>query len=196
MVTSSNESRRWLSRAAASRPAKRREAAGLTSLLVLACDLPRVPAGLLAALTHPAAADWSVPRWRGSIEPLCALYGPAALAALVAPHATVVRDGRAREVPVERIALGDLVRLGAGELEELRAVFQSLSQARQGADELVELLFLFSQLLRPLLVAPDAGILERFRNGVQALRLGVEVKDTSADRQRAAAIRKASRQAD
>lgn len=51
-------------------------------LLVLACDLPRVPAALLAELARPAAADWSVPRWQGRLEPLCASYGPAALAAL------------------------------------------------------------------------------------------------------------------
>ncbi len=51
-------------------------------LLVLACDLPRVPVPLLAELARPAAADWSVPRWQGSFEPHCALYGPAALAAL------------------------------------------------------------------------------------------------------------------
>ncbi|HEY2295508.1 MAG TPA: molybdenum cofactor guanylyltransferase [Thermoanaerobaculia bacterium] len=51
-------------------------------LLVLACDLPRVPEGLLAALADPLAADWVVPRWREGVEPLCALYGPAALAAL------------------------------------------------------------------------------------------------------------------
>jgi molybdopterin-guanine dinucleotide biosynthesis protein A len=41
-----------------------------------------VPAGLLAELARPAAADWVVPRWREGVEPLCALYGPAALAAL------------------------------------------------------------------------------------------------------------------
>jgi molybdopterin-guanine dinucleotide biosynthesis protein A len=51
-------------------------------LLVLACDLPRVPAGLLAELARPASADWTVPRGPGGLEPLCALYGPAALAAL------------------------------------------------------------------------------------------------------------------
>ncbi len=55
-------------------------------LLVLACDLPRVPAALLAALaalgTGPAAADWTVPRGPQGFEPLAALYGPAALAAL------------------------------------------------------------------------------------------------------------------
>jgi molybdenum cofactor guanylyltransferase len=61
------------------------------SLLVLACDLPRVPAGLLAAFTALAeAGDWIVPRWDGGLEPLCALYGPAALAALA------VRVGQGR----------------------------------------------------------------------------------------------------
>lgn len=61
-------------------------------LLVLACDLPRVPAGLLAELARLSAlADgWVVPRWEGGLEPLCALYGPAALAALAA------RVGRGR----------------------------------------------------------------------------------------------------
>jgi molybdopterin-guanine dinucleotide biosynthesis protein A len=55
-------------------------------LLVLACDLPRVPAALLAELaalgTGPAAADWTVPRGPEGFEPLAALYGPAALGAL------------------------------------------------------------------------------------------------------------------
>lgn len=54
-------------------------------LLVLACDLPRVPAELLAELVQVAgtsAVGWAVPRWQGRVEPLCALYGPAALAAL------------------------------------------------------------------------------------------------------------------
>ena len=51
-------------------------------LLVLACDLPRVPEGLLAALAGSPEPDWAVPRWREGVEPLCALYGPAALAAL------------------------------------------------------------------------------------------------------------------
>jgi molybdopterin-guanine dinucleotide biosynthesis protein A len=67
-------------------------------LLVLACDLPLVPPALLVALREAAAragegkgapggstrADWVVPRWREGLEPLCALYGPAALAALAA----------------------------------------------------------------------------------------------------------------
>jgi cation-transporting P-type ATPase E len=37
------------------------------------------------------------------------------LAALVAPHATVVRDGRARDVAVEDVVEGDLVRIEAGD---------------------------------------------------------------------------------
>jgi molybdopterin-guanine dinucleotide biosynthesis protein A len=53
------------------------------ALLVLACDLPEVPPGLLAELAADPA-DWAVPRWAGRLEPLCALYRPAALAALAA----------------------------------------------------------------------------------------------------------------
>jgi len=59
------------------------------SLLALACDLPEVPEALLAELARPSGFDWVVPRWRGRLEPLCALYRPAALAAL----ATGVEQG-------------------------------------------------------------------------------------------------------
>jgi molybdopterin-guanine dinucleotide biosynthesis protein A len=51
-------------------------------LLVLACDLPGVPAALLAELARSIGFDWAVPRWSGGIEPLCALYGSTALAVL------------------------------------------------------------------------------------------------------------------
>jgi cation-transporting P-type ATPase E len=37
------------------------------------------------------------------------------LAALVAPHATVIRDGTPREVPVDEVVVGDLVRLMSGD---------------------------------------------------------------------------------
>ena len=50
-------------------------------LLVLAVDLPRVPVSLLEELAG-SDADLAVPRWDRGLEPLCALYGPAALAAL------------------------------------------------------------------------------------------------------------------
>lgn len=52
------------------------------ALLALACDLPEVPVPLLAELGKPSGFDWVVPRWRGRLEPLCALYRPPALAAL------------------------------------------------------------------------------------------------------------------
>lgn len=55
-------------------------------LLALACDLPAVPVALLAGIAEIAAAgrplDGVFPRRGDRLEPLCALYGPAALAAL------------------------------------------------------------------------------------------------------------------
>ena len=67
------------------------------SLLVLACDLPRVPSGLLAELASSEGWDWVVPRWDRGLEPLCALYGLAALALLEgkglrAPHRLAEED--------------------------------------------------------------------------------------------------------
>lgn len=62
-----------------------------SSLLVLACDLPLVPAGLLSRLAAPGRAVPAaalVPRWRRGIEPLCARYSPAALERLAARVAT------------------------------------------------------------------------------------------------------------
>lgn len=58
-------------------------------LLVLACDLPNVTVCVLSLLLAPAPSreertDWVLPRWRGGLEPTCALWGPAALAALAA----------------------------------------------------------------------------------------------------------------
>ena len=58
--------------AAAERPGR--------DLLVLACDLPEVPEALLRHLADPVAEDVHLPRWSRGIEPLCALYHPAALA--------------------------------------------------------------------------------------------------------------------
>ena len=51
------------------------------SLLVLAVDLPFVPEPLLEELAC-SGADLAIPSWSGGVEPLCALYGPAALALL------------------------------------------------------------------------------------------------------------------
>ncbi len=52
-------------------------------LLVLAVDLPNLPIPLLEELAcSVGTVDLAMPRWETGIEPLCALYGPAALAAL------------------------------------------------------------------------------------------------------------------
>ncbi len=59
-------------------------------LLVLACDLPEIPAALLDHLAETIEEDAHIPRWRRGPEPLCALYRPAALAAMSAE----VRAGR------------------------------------------------------------------------------------------------------
>ena len=75
-------------------------------LLILACDLPAVPIGLLRLLAwmgttdETAGCDACVPRWSRGIEPLCALYRPAALAAL------------ADEVAAGRFALHSLLCAG------------------------------------------------------------------------------------
>jgi molybdopterin-guanine dinucleotide biosynthesis protein A len=52
-------------------------------LVVLACDLPHVPAELLRRLAR-ARGDWVVPRRREGLEPLCALYRPRAIERLAA----------------------------------------------------------------------------------------------------------------
>lgn len=58
-------------------------------LLVLAVDLPCVPITLLNEIAG-SVADLAIPRWAGGLEPLCAFYGPAALAVL----AERVSEGR------------------------------------------------------------------------------------------------------
>lgn len=64
-------------------------------LLALACDLPRVPAPLLAELVEAArrtGADLVLPRSPRGPEPLAAVYGPGALAALEERVATGAYD--------------------------------------------------------------------------------------------------------
>ncbi len=82
-------------------------------LLVLACDLPRVPAALLAELARSPGADWAVPRWSRGVEPLCALYGVKALAVLAervgrgfhAPHRLAEDAEEAEEAEEGRLAV-------------------------------------------------------------------------------------------
>ncbi|MFN7960045.1 MAG: molybdenum cofactor guanylyltransferase [Thermoanaerobaculia bacterium] len=51
-------------------------------LLALACDLPNVTHELLALLREETSFDWVVPEGPRGLEPLCARYGPRALACL------------------------------------------------------------------------------------------------------------------
>ena len=51
----------------------------------------------------------------GSVQEIRAKRALDRLTALVAPHATVVRDGTARQVQIEQLVPGDLVRIGSGD---------------------------------------------------------------------------------
>jgi molybdopterin-guanine dinucleotide biosynthesis protein A len=81
------------------------------TLLVLACDLPAVPVTLLERLLEHDG-DWVVPRVEGKLEPLCALYRPRALDALLAQvgagdhalHRLDAADLRRRHVDAEELA--------------------------------------------------------------------------------------------
>ncbi len=88
--------------AAAARPGR--------DLLVLACDLPRVPVALLRRLARAAAeGEGLVPRWRRGVEPLCALYRPAA----AARFARRVREG---EMALHRLLAEGMLFLEEDEL--------------------------------------------------------------------------------
>jgi hypothetical protein len=60
-------------------------------------------------------------------------------------------------------------------------------------DDVFERLLFAAEILRALRVFPDFRILERAIDLVQPVRLGIEVKDTSAARRRARAGRRGSR---
>jgi hypothetical protein len=82
-----------------------------------------------------------------------------------------------------------IVAFRATHLEQFGAVREPDAEIGERVDDAFELLFLAAQLLRALLVVPDLGVLELARNRLQPGCLGIEVKDTSAGRQRAAADR-------
>lgn len=111
-------------------------AAGLfpgRTLLVLACDLPLVPVPLLAeiAAADPCHADLSIPRRAAGLEPLCAAYGPRALAALarrvergeLALHPLAAEPGLAvrilEEAELARYGVPDAMLLNLNTAEDL-----------------------------------------------------------------------------
>lgn len=91
------------------------------SLLVLACDLPGVPTALLDVLEAlEPDRDLVIPeRANGQVEPLCARWGPRALARL----ASRVETGRMalhpiaglRDLDVRRVGTAEWTRFGAAE---------------------------------------------------------------------------------
>lgn len=91
-----------------------REAPG-RSLLALACDLPGVPAALLAALAA-GSGDLVVPETARGVEPLAALYRPRALAALArrvaAGDFALHPLAEEQDLAVERLEADELARFG------------------------------------------------------------------------------------
>jgi hypothetical protein len=85
-----------------------------------------------------------------------------------------------------------VVAFGARELEQLVAVLQPGIEIPDGVDDVFELLLFLAEFLGPLLIVPDLGVFEVLRDDGEALRLDVEVKDTSAARPYAAADRRES----
>lgn len=112
------------------------------SLLVLACDLPAVPRALLEELAGSAGVDWAVPRRNGRLEPLCALYGSAALDALAARVARgdfSLRNLAEESLTVRYLEEEDLARFGPPE-EMLLNVNTSddLEKLRQKGVKIIE----------------------------------------------------------
>ena len=94
-------------------------------LLVLACDLPLIPACYLAELAA-ATGDWVVPITAQGPEPLCALYGLRALDALrdrVHLGQLSLRDlgDRDPKLALRRIHSKDLMSQSFGTLEQIPA---------------------------------------------------------------------------
>ena len=83
-----------------------------------------------------------------------------------------------------------VVAFAAGKIEQLGAVLEPHIESGQRADDTFELLSFLAELLCALGIVPDAGVLERLGDRNEPFRLDVEVKDTSADRQRVAAARR------
>jgi len=89
-----------------------------------------------------------------------------------------------------------VVAFAAGEIEQLGAVLQPRCEPGQRADDIFELLSFPAELLCTLGIVPDSGVFECLGDRGEPFRLDVEVKDTSADRQRVAAARRGSWRSD
>jgi hypothetical protein len=74
-----------------------------------------------------------------------------------------------------------IVVVGPRQLEQLGAVFQADVQLANGADDAFELFLFLTEGLCALLIIPDVGVFQLFLDFREALRLYIEVKDTSGD---------------
>jgi len=64
-------------------------------------------------------------------------------------------------------------------LEKIGGVAQRHPDTLECADGVLEQLALFAEILGALLILPDRRILDQGADFIQALALGIEVKDTS-----------------
>jgi len=67
----------------------------------------------------------------------------------------------------------------ARQLEQFFGIAQSGVDALQGADRVFEVFSFLAQVLCALLILPDRGVFDQGADFIQALLLGIEVKDTS-----------------
>ena len=87
--------------------------------------------------------------------------------------------GEARRIGFD-LAGGLEIALFRGHLQELARVAQAARQLIETVDDLFELGAFLAELLRPIRVVPDAGLLELAGYFLQALVLVVVIKDTSS----------------
>src|SRR4051812_2652917 len=153
----------------------------VTGGLVLDRVLEALALGVLDVLAHEHAGP--VARLGAAGAGLQVQEAVARVRRLVehAPELEVLHDG------LELAGLGldrlqaRLVPVLLAHFVELEVVGQLAVQVLDGQDDAIELLLFLAQLLGLLGVVPDRGVFQRGGDGSQALRFGIEVKDTSGD---------------
>jgi hypothetical protein len=77
-----------------------------------------------------------------------------------------------------------LVVLADGEIEQIAGLAERIGQRADAADDAIEVRALLAEILRTLRIVPDARVFELTCDLFEALRLRVEVKDTSVTTRR------------
>jgi hypothetical protein len=75
---------------------------------------------------------------------------------------------------------GMQIRLCRGQIQQLPRIAQGARESIETADDLLELGAFFSQFLRTVRIAPNAGLLELALYFLQPLVLVIVIKDTSS----------------